>query len=310
MRRAVSDPVIVAGGLRKSYAEVEAVAGIDLRVERGECFAMLGPNGAGKTTVTRMVQAVLPRSAGSLAVLGLDPDAQGPELRSKIGVVPQGDNLDPDLCLHGNLAIYGRFFGMGKRRAAARADELLEFAQLTDRSKARPRELSGGMRRRLILARALVNDPELLLLDEPTTALDPAAKHQVWAWLHTLREEGRSLLLTTHDMEEAERLSDQLVIVDRGEVIERGTPKDLVSQHVGAEVLELRGDAEAGERFCADYEALRCVAAGRAFYLHLRTTDDGRAIARAALEADLEPRLRPATLEDVFLELTGRELRA
>jgi lipooligosaccharide transport system ATP-binding protein len=311
MRAVMTEPVVVAQGLRKSYAGVEAVAGIDLEVPRGACFGMLGPNGAGKTTVTRMVQAVLPRSGGSLQVLGMDPDRSGPELRGKIGVVPQGDNLDPDLDLRGNLTIYARFFGIGKRRAAAKADELLEFAQLTDRAKARPRELSGGMRRRLILARALVNDPELLLLDEPTTALDPQAKHQVWAWLRDLRKAGRTLLLTTHDMEEAERLCDDLVIVDKGQVIERGRPADLVGEHVGVEVLELRGgEIAARQRFAACFPEIHCVQAGTAHTFHLGDADDGRAMASRAFDERLEPRLRPATLEDVFLELTGRELRA
>ncbi|MBM65006.1 MAG: ABC transporter [Myxococcales bacterium] len=299
----MDDLVITAAGLKRRFGALVAVDGVDLAVERGECFGLLGPNGAGKTSITRMVQAVLPRTEGALTVLGLDPGRQGAEIRARIGVVPQGDNLDPDLSAQMNLQIYARFFGAGAREAEIRARELLEFARLSDRSEDRPAQLSGGMRRRIILARAMVNRSELLLLDEPTTALDPQARHQVWTWLKGLKEDGLSLLLTTHDMDEAERLCDRLLVLDQGRVIAEGRPPDLIRRYAKEQVIEV----DAGTHWEVP-EAVQCETHGGTTYVYFERAQLGL-LTGALTAVGLPYRVRSANLEDVFLRLTGRDLR-
>jgi len=299
---------INGNGLVRTFGSVIAVDGVDLQVRRGECFGMLGPNGAGKTTITRMIQAVLPRTAGMLEVLGLDPHRSGPELRSRIGVVPQGDNLDPDLTCYGNLWTYSRFFGQSRRQAHDNSEHLLEFAQLSDRRDAKPRELSGGMRRRLMLARAMVNDPELLLLDEPTTALDPQARHSVWGWLQRLKDAGLTMVLTTHDMDEAERLCDRLFVMDHGKRLLEGEPEALVAEHVGSSTLEVQGSTpeQLTDFLCGDY---RLEESGDSTLAHFQFEEDARTSLNRALDRGVAANMRRATLEDLFLKLTGRALR-
>jgi len=236
----VSDPLVEARGLRKSFGDFEAVKGIDVRVARGEVFGFLGPNGAGKSSTMRMIACVSPRTAGSLRVLGLDPDADGPRIRARIGVVPQLDNLDLELTVRQNLTIYGRYFGLPRAHVRAKAAELLEFAQLTDRADRLVEPLSGGMRRRLTIARSLVSSPELLLLDEPTTGLDPQARHLLWDRLYRLKREGVTQIITTHYMDEAEQLCDRLVVMDGGVIVAEGSPAELIERWSTREVLELR----------------------------------------------------------------------
>jgi lipooligosaccharide transport system ATP-binding protein len=220
----VTASVIVARDLVKTYQQTAAVDGISFEVAAGESFGLLGPNGAGKSTTMRMVGAVSTRTSGQLSILGLDPNDNGPEIRSQLGVVPQQDNLDNELQVRENLLVYGRYFGLPRTVVAARADELLAFAQLQDRAKAKVDELSGGMKRRLTIARALINDPRILLLDEPTTGLDPQARHILWDRLFRLKEQGTTLVLTTHYMDEAEQLCDRLVVVDKGRIMAEGSP--------------------------------------------------------------------------------------
>tara|TARA_B000000557_G_C20784397_1_gene448002 strand:+ start:574 stop:1476 length:903 start_codon:yes stop_codon:yes gene_type:complete len=299
----VEDFVISAEGLQRSFGELKAVDGVDLAVRRGECFGLLGPNGAGKTSITRMVQAVLPRTEGKLRVLGLDPDQQGAAVRARLGVVPQGDNLDPDLSASMNLQIYARFFGISAAVARDRADHLLKFARLAERADDRPSQLSGGMRRRLILARAMVNEPELLLLDEPTTALDPQARHQVWSWLKGLKDQGLSFLLTTHDMDEAERLCDRLVVLDQGRVIAKGAPHDLIRAHASEQVIEFERDEGIVLPDSVEQETH-----GGTTYLYFSRSELAD-VTDALGGIGLSYRVRSANLEDVFLRLTGRDLR-
>ena len=304
----MSEHVIHAQGLMRRFGEVVAVDGMELAVQPGECFGMLGPNGAGKTTVTRMIQAVLPRDGGSLSVLGRDPSREGAAVRQRLGVVPQGDNLDPDLSCRDNLWVYGRFFGQSRRKARREAERLLELAQLVDRAEAKPRELSGGMRRRLMIARAMINEPELLLLDEPTTALDPQARHSVWGWLQQLKTDGLTMLLTTHDMDEAERLCGRLCVMDAGKRLVEGEPHALVAEHVGASTLEYRGDAP--ERFRAELVGAHHIEeTGDSLLAQFPSEEDARASVRRVVDAGVEVSVRRATLEDVFLKLTGRVLR-
>ncbi len=301
-------PAIQGTGLVKAFGSVLAVDQIDLTVRQGECFGMLGPNGAGKTTITRMVQAVLPRTAGELAVLGLDPDRSGADLRARIGVVPQGDNLDPDLSCYDNLWTYARFFGQGRKQARESAERLLDFARLTDRREARPRELSGGMRRRLMIARAMVNEPELLLLDEPTTALDPQARHTVWGWLQKLKDEGLTMVLTTHDMDEAQRLCDRLCVIDHGKRLLEGEPEALVDEHVGVATLEFQL-SKPDELTSVLFGSYRLEETGDSTLAHFRDAAAARQTLNQALDAGIAANLRRASLEDLFLKLTGRALR-
>jgi len=300
-------PLIEAHDLTKRYGEFVAVDGIDFSVERGETFGFLGPNGAGKSSTMRMIGAVSPASGGTLRVLGRDPDRDGPEIRSRLGVVPQDDNLDLELDVGENLHVYGRFFGLPRDEIRRRTDELLEFVHLADRRESRVDSLSGGMKRRLTIARALINEPELMLLDEPTTGLDPQARHALWDRLYRLKQRGVTLVLTTHYMDEAEQLCDRLVVMDRAKIVAEGSPRELIERYVEREVVELRfGDRNGGPSFdgLADHvEVLQDrVVIG---------TDDGDAVVDAVHARGLAPEtvlVRRATLEDVFLRLTGRSL--
>ena len=300
-------PLIEARDLTKRYGEFVAVDGIDFAVERGETFGFLGPNGAGKSSTMRMIGAVSPASGGTLRVLGRDPDRDGPEIRSRLGVVPQDDNLDLELDVGENLHVYGRFFGLPRDEIRRRTDELLEFVHLADRRESRVDSLSGGMKRRLTIARALINEPELMLLDEPTTGLDPQARHALWDRLYRLKQRGVTLVLTTHYMDEAEQLCDRLVVMDRAKIVAEGSPRELIERYVEREVVELRlGDRNGGPSLdgLADHiEVLQDrVVIG---------TDDGDAVVDQVHARGLEPEtvlVRRATLEDVFLRLTGRSL--
>lgn len=309
-----ADSMIHASGLRKSFGSFEAVRGIDVDVRRGESFGFLGPNGAGKSSTMRMVAAVSPVTGGTLRILGLDPATDGPEIRARIGVCPQEDTLDTELTVRDNLFVYGRYFGLPRKEVRQRVDELLEFVQLTDKAAAMVDDLSGGMKRRLTIARSLINRPEILLLDEPTTSLDPQARHVVWDRLFRLKQRGVTLVLTTHYMDEAEQLTDRLVVMDKGLIVAEGSPLSLIAEHSTREVAELRfGVAEEGE----SHEAL----AGKVEDLAERIevlpdrlllyTADGEETVAKVHERGLLPvatLVRRATLEDVFLRLTGRTL--
>jgi lipooligosaccharide transport system ATP-binding protein len=294
----------------KRYGEFAAVDGISFEVAPGESFGLLGPNGAGKSTTMRMVGAVSTRTAGELAILGLDPDAFGPEIRSQLGVVPQSDNLDTELRVRENLLVYGRYFGLPAKVVAKRADELLAFAQLEDKGKAKVDSLSGGMKRRLTIARALINDPRVLLLDEPTTGLDPQARHILWDRLFRLKEQGTTLLLTTHYMDEAEQLCDRLVVVDKGSIMAEGTPAELIRRYSSREVLEVRfgsdRNSEVAERLAGIGDRMEVLPDRILVY-----SDNGEAELVKITEAGFHPitsLVRRSSLEDVFLRLTGRTL--
>ena len=289
---------------------MHAVRGIDLDVSRGEVFGFLGPNGAGKSTTMRMIACVSPRSSGTLAVLGMDPQLHGPAIRARIGVVPQQDNLDTELTVRQNLEVYGRYFGISRAQVRSRATELLEFAQLSDRANDSVDPLSGGMKRRLTIARSLVNNPELLLLDEPTTGLDPQARHLLWDRLYRLKQRGVTQLITTHYMDEAEQLCDRLVVMDGGLISAEGSPTELIERYCHREVVELRFASDEPRPSPRAMELL----AERSEELPDRTllyAADGESILRAVHQAGLRPQtslVRRATLEDVFLRLTGRSL--
>ncbi|WP_317231100.1 ATP-binding cassette domain-containing protein [Clavibacter sp. MX14-G9D] len=303
-------PVITADRLVKRYGDHVAVDGLSFEVAPGESFGLLGPNGAGKSTTMRMIGAVSSRTGGTLDILGLDPDTHGPEIRSQLGVVPQADNLDLELRARDNLIVYGRYFGLPRRQVAARADELLEFAQLSDRAGAKVDDLSGGMKRRLTIARALISDPRILLLDEPTTGLDPQARHILWDRLFRLKEQGTTLVLTTHYMDEAEQLCDRIIVVDEGRIMAEGSPASLIRDHSSREVLEVRFGSDRNE------EASREIAGfgDRVEVLPDRVlvyASDGEAVLSRILEQGLAPittLVRRSSLEDVFLRLTGRSL--
>ncbi len=299
-----------ARGLGKRFGAVEAVRGIDFDVRAGEVFGFLGPNGAGKSSTMRMIGCVSPRSAGELQVLGMDPDAEGPRIRARLGVVPQLDNLDVELPVQDNLYVYGRYFGMSRAAARAKAAELLDFVQLTDRATDPVEQLSGGMKRRLTIARSLVNDPELMLLDEPTTGLDPQARHLVWNRLFRLKQQGVTLIITTHYMDEAEQLCDRLVVMDGGLIVAEGSPRELIVRYSTREVLELRftPDAQLGWREKLSDLADRVEELPDRLLLYAA---DGEAALVAANQRGVRPvstLVRRSTLEDVFLRLTGRTL--
>jgi lipooligosaccharide transport system ATP-binding protein len=301
------DTVVEARELVKDYGSVRAVDGVSFAIKPGECFGFLGPNGAGKTTTMRMLYGRILRSGGSLRVLGFDPSAQPREIRMRLGVVPQVTNLDGDLTVLENLMVYGGFFGLNRKLARQRAEQLLDFVQLSGRSSARVWDLSGGMQRRLLIARALINQPELLILDEPTTGLDPQARLAVWQRLSELKSQGVTIVLTTHYMEEASRLCDRLVIMDRARIVEAGTPRSLISRHAGGQVLELEWPIEAPSPSLADAAAVdRLERVGDRLLVF--SHDPARALA-ALGQAAGGTLLRPATLEDVFIQLTGRDLR-
>lgn len=307
----MTEPVVLAQGLEKRYGELVAVAGIDFTIERGECFGFLGANGAGKTSTMRMVQAVATPSGGTLRVLGRDPVQDGKRVRSRLGVCAQEDNLDPDLSVLDNLLMYGSYFPQSRAFTRARAESLLEFVALTEKRSKEIRELSGGMKRRLMIARALINEPELIVLDEPTTGLDPAARHLIWQKLRELKDQGVTMALTTHYMDEAERLCDRLVIMDRGRILALAPPRQLIAEHVGHEVAELRMP-EALESQVLDGLDLSGVESERAGDMRAFFFDRHHPLVETLLEraraADVPCLVRNASLEDVFLKLTGREL--
>jgi lipooligosaccharide transport system ATP-binding protein len=302
--------VVQAVGLTKVYGENRAVDGIDFAIARGESFGLLGPNGAGKSTTMRMIGGTLQRSGGTMTVAGLDPAEHGPEVRANLGVVPQQDNLDEELSVRDNLIMYGRYFGLPYSYLRPKAEELLEFAQLSERAKDKVGSLSGGMKRRLTIARSLVNEPTVLLLDEPTTGLDPQARHVLWDRLFRLKEVGVTLVVTTHFMDEAEQLCDRLVVIDHGRIMAEGTPRALIREHSTREVLELRFGAD---RNAAVVDQLTDLAV-RVEVLPDRVlvyTEDGEAALEAVTSRGLQPitsLVRRSSLEDVFLRLTGRTL--
>ena len=310
--------LVEARGLTKTYRPrsgapaFRAVDGIDFEFGRGEVFGFLGPNGAGKSSTMRMLGATSPVSAGTLRVLGMDPAHDGPAIRARIGVVPQDDCLDRELTVRENLFVYGRYFGLAKNVIRERIAGLLAFAQLEEKADAQVETLSGGMRRRLTIARSLINEPEILLLDEPTTGLDPQARHVLWDRLYRLKQDGVTLIITTHYMDEAEQLCDRLAVMDAGRIVAEGSPRDLIEAHVTREVLELRFptdvQAEAAERLREAVRGERIEVLPDRVVVY---TDDGEAALIDVHEMSLAPitaLVRRATLEDVFLKLTGRSL--
>jgi lipooligosaccharide transport system ATP-binding protein len=303
--------LVEAHHLTKRFDDITAVDGIDLHVETGETFGLLGPNGAGKSSTMRMIACTSPRTGGELRVLGLDPNVDGTKIRARLGSVPQEDNLDLELDVLDNLMIYGRYFGLPKKVIRERADELLEFFQLAERAKDKVDPLSGGMKRRLAVARGLINTPELLLLDEPTTGLDPQARHLLWERLYQLKRQGVTIVLTTHYMDEAEQLCDRLVIVDGGRIVAEGSPRDLIRRHSTKEVVELRFFDPADQQHA--YERVNG-SADRVERLTDRIvlyTADGDATVDALSRKGVNTEsafVRRSTLEDVFLTLTGRAL--
>ncbi|HXJ28329.1 MAG TPA: ABC transporter ATP-binding protein [Streptosporangiaceae bacterium] len=304
--------LIRARKLTKSFGNFTAVDGIDFELtRRGEAFGFLGPNGAGKSSTMRMIGCVSPPSGGELTILGLDPVTDGPRIRARLGVVPQEDTLDLELTVQENLLIYGRYFGLPRDVIRERTARLLDFVQLSDRAGDEVEPLSGGMKRRLTIARSLINEPEILLLDEPTTGLDPQARHVVWDRLFRLKQQGVTLVLTTHYMDEAEQLCDRLVVMDRGKIAAEGSPRQLIEQYSTPEVLELRFDPADHEQAAGkvgDAGAQRTEVLADRILLYVRNGDEALAAVRGL---GLEPQtslVRRSTLEDVFLRLTGRRL--
>jgi len=304
------EPLIHARNLVKRFGELVAVDAIDFDLQKGEAFGFLGPNGAGKTSTMRMIGCVSPVTEGTLSVFGLDPARDGVKIRARLGVVPQQDTLDMELTVRENIVIYGRYFGLPRKELGARADELLDFVELTERAKDKVEPLSGGMKRRLTIARSLVNDPEVMLLDEPTTGLDPQARHVVWDRLYRLKRQGVTLVLNTHYMDEAEQLCDRLVVMDKGKIVAEGSPRELIERYSTREVVELRFDDNRPEDFGYWTDGL----VSRVEPLPDRVllyTDDGDAASHGIHERGLVPEsvlVRRSTLEDVFLHLTGRSL--
>lgn len=303
-------PIVVARGLTKKFGDFEAVKGIDFEISPGESFGFLGPNGAGKSSTMRMIGCVSPVSTGTLRLFDLDPATHGREIRARMGVVPQQDNLDSELTVFDNLVVYGRYFDIPRAECKARARELLDFVQLSDRADSRVEPLSGGMKRRLTIARSLINQPQLLLLDEPTTGLDPQARHILWDRLYRLKQQGVTLVLTTHYMDEAEQLCDRLVVMDGGRIVAEGSPRELIERHSTREVLELRfaaGTNQERSSRIADLGERQEVLPDRILvYAH-----DGEAVLHEVHGRGLLPEsalVRRSTLEDVFLRLTGRSL--
>ncbi len=313
-RRDATDPagpLVQARGLTKRFDSFCAVDGIDFEINAGEAFGFLGPNGAGKSSTMRMLGCVSPRTAGELSIFGLDPSLDGAAVRARLGVVPQDDTLDIGLTVRENLLVYGRFFDLGHREVGRRADELLAFTQLGERADDKVEPLSGGMKRRLTIARALINQPELVLLDEPTTGLDPQARHLVWERLYRLKQQGATLLLTTHYMDEAEQLCDRLVVMDKGRIVDHGSPRQLIEAHCTREVLELRfDDPDRHHTAVGELERLPFQVEPLPDRVLVYADDgDGAASAVAGLGvAPIASLVRRSTLEDVFLRLTGRSL--
>ena len=306
----MESPLISARELTKRFGEFKAVDAVDFEVRSGEVFGFLGPNGAGKTSTMRMIGCTSPRTTGELQVMGMDPATNAAEIKARIGVVPQTDNLDIELTVRENLEMYSRYFDVPRDVAKSRIDELLDFVQLTERAKDKVEPLSGGMKRRLTIARALVNQPDLLLLDEPTTGLDPQARHLVWDRLYRLKQRGVTLVVTTHYMDEAEQLCDRLVVMDKAKIVAEGSPRDLISRYSTREVLELRLSDDQRERLRASFDGI----AERVEWLPDRVllyTEAGEATLSRITDDGLHPEtalVRRASLEDVFLTLTGRSL--
>ncbi len=302
--------VIRAKDLKKTYKDFVAVNGINFQVYRGESFGLLGPNGAGKSTTMKMISSVSQRTSGELEILGKEPNDQGPEIRAHLGVVPQKDLLDRELKVWENLMVYGRYFGLSRKWLKGKIEELLDFAQLQDKRNAKADDLSGGMQRRLAIARGLVNEPEILLLDEPTTGLDPQARHILWDRLFRLKEQGVTLVITTHYMDEAEQLCDRLIVMDKGEIMAEGAPADLIKQYSSKEVVEVRFGADRNEVVAKELEGM----GDRIEVLPDRIliyTEHGEALLAKIVESGKNPitsLVRRSSLEDVFLRLTGRTL--
>jgi lipooligosaccharide transport system ATP-binding protein len=303
-------PLVEAMGLTKRFGTFTAVDGVDFQVAKGEAFGFLGPNGAGKSSTMRMIAAVSPISGGSLRVLGMDPATDGPAIRARLGVVPQEDNLDLELTVYENILIYGRYFGMSRADIKVRAAELLDFVQLTERRDDQVDPLSGGLKRRLTIARSLVSSPDLLLLDEPTTGLDPQARHVLWDRLYRLKQQGVTLVLTTHYMDEAEQLCDRLVVMDKATIVAEGSPRQLIAEHSSREVVELRFKVDEQDAALPALEEIadRIEALPDRVLLYVEDGDKASAVVH---DRGLVPEsvvVRRSTLEDVFLRLTGRTL--
>jgi len=306
----MSENLIDVRGLTKKFGDFTAVNGIDFHVRKSESFGLLGPNGAGKSTTMRIIAATSQRTSGEVSILGKDPELEGPQIRAHLGVVPQQDNLDIQLTVSENLYVYGRYFGLSRKFINSKIDDLLEFAQLEEKRDVKVEALSGGMKRRLTIARALVSEPDILILDEPTTGLDPQARHILWDRLFRLKEDGVTLLITTHYMDEAEQLCDRLIVMDKGSIMAEGSPSELIRKHATREVLEVRFGSERNkviasglEQFCDRIEVLPDRI--------LLYADDGEAVLESIVGAGHSPNtslVRRSSLEDVFLRLTGRSL--
>ncbi len=303
-------PLVSARGLTKRFEDITAVDAVDFDIHRGEVFGFLGPNGAGKSSTMRMIGATSPITDGALSVFGLDPDQDGRRIRSRLGVVPQENMLDEELRVRDNLYIYGRYFDLPRRVINERIEELLAFAHLEEKRNAKVEQLSGGMKRRLTIARALINEPELVLLDEPTTGLDPQARHILWDRLYRLKQEGSTLIITTHYMDEAEQLCDRLVVMDQGRIVAEGSPRALIDQYSKREVLELRFPVGTQDEAASSLEGLAARQETLADRVLLYVDDADEALAGVGARG-LKPEsavVRRSTLEDVFLRLTGRSL--
>ena len=308
MKSGKADEVLSAQDLRKCYGDLVVVDGLNLSIRRGECFGLLGPNGAGKTTTMRMLLGLIAPDAGSITLLNHAIPVQAREARLRVGVVPQMDNLDPDFTVTENLMVYGRYFGMTEAAIEARLPELLDFANLTHKQEVKVPTLSGGMKRRLTLARALVNDPDVIFLDEPTTGLDPQARHLIWQHLRELTQQGKTLVLTTHFMDEAERLCHRLAVMDNGRIISQGTPRELIAQNIEPEVVEVFGEqAEQWAQSHAASHTERFEVSGESVFCYVK--DAHPLLTELQRHPELRYVHRPANLEDVFLKLTGREMR-
>ncbi len=306
----MSQSLIHARGLTKKFGDFTAVDGIDFDVVKGESFGLLGPNGAGKSTAMRMIGATSQRTSGELTILGKDPEKFGPQIRAHLGVVPQQDNLDTHLTVTENLYIYGRYFGLSRKFVKGKIEELLAFAQLEDKRNSKVESLSGGMKRRLTIARALVSEPEILMLDEPTTGLDPQARHILWDRLFRLKEDGVTLLITTHFMDEAEQLCDRLVVMDKGSIMAEGSPAQLIKEYSTKEVLEVRFGSERNSQMANDLSQL-CERIEELPDRILMYTEDGEELLERVYKKNFHPKtslVRRSSLEDVFLRLTGRTL--
>lgn len=306
----MSEELIVARGLTKKFGDFTALDGIDFSVYRGESFGLLGPNGAGKSTTMRIIGATSQRTSGEITILGKDPEKFGPQIRAHLGVIPQKDNLDEQLTVTENLYIYGRYFGLANKFIKGKIDELLEFAQLEEKRDAKVESLSGGMKRRLTIARALVSEPDILILDEPTTGLDPQARHILWDRLFRLKEKGVTLVITTHFMDEAEQLCERLIVIDRGKIMAEGSPSDLIKRYSSKEVLEIRFGSENNE-IIAEQLKDKCERLEVLPDRILMYAEDAEHALEEIMRANMHPKtslVRRSSLEDVFLHLTGRTL--